>query len=435
VKRKPRILSGPIGLLLALSFSPEDALAQGFPDVESEIPLPSLTGSEARAMGMGGAGIAIAEDGSAVMWNPAGLAQIRRIEMAATVVNEETEISNVWEGTASTAKSSSTNLGSFHLVFPFPTYRGSLVMALGNDQFRNYDSEYVRHDVEGPPGARIDKFDTINESGKLHGWSFALAIEASPKLYLGGALFIHDGDDHIAVNQITTDLDNANPDTLQLDDLIETDSDISGFTGNFGFLYRPNRHIRFGATVRTTTSLTFHGSQRISEITRFDDGDAVEFVDEIFFEDDFDFPVSVGSGLAISAGWLTLAGDVRYTDWTQTALNGSPFLSSFIGNQFTDKTSYYAGGEFIVFGSPLRVRGGYTWDPVPFRLFYETGGVPIEVTVDKDREFVSVGAGLLFDTVFTLDAAMQVGSFTRTSIPYSEEREYTRFFVTGAYRF
>jgi long-subunit fatty acid transport protein len=414
---------------------PVAAAGQGFPDVESEMPLPSLTGTEARAMGMGGAGIAIAEDGSAVYWNPAGLAQMRRIEISGSVAHDRTEITNTWEGFSATSFNRSTNLGSFHLVYPFPTYRGSVVLELGVDQFRNYDFEYERHTIEGGSPQRIDKHDTISESGKLNGWSIGLAVEASPRLYLGAAMFLHSGEDLIAVNQITTDLDNANPDTLQLDDLIETEADITGITGNFGFLYRLSRNLRFGATVKTTTNLTFEGVQRVSLITVEDNGNQTELFDEVFFEDQITFPASFGFGVAMSIRGLTVAGDARYTDWTQVTLDESPFRSQDLSNRFQDKTSYYAGGEWIVFGSPIRLRGGYTWDPVPYQLVYQMSPKPFVVAIDRDQEFVTAGAGLLLDTVFTIDAAAQIGSFTRESALYSEEREFARGFLSAAYRF
>ena len=422
-------------LLLSAALFPAASAGQGFPDVDSEIPLPSLTGSEARAMGMGGAGIAISEDGSGLYWNPAGLAQMRRIEISGSVAHDRAEISDTWEGSSSSVTNRSTNLGSVHVVYPFPTYRGSLVVALGNDQFRNYDLEYERRAVEGGSPQRIEKHDTISEYGKLTGWSVGIAVEASPRLYLGGSLFVHDGEDRIAVNQITTDLDNANPDTFQLDDLIETQADISGFTGIFGLLYRVNPHVRLGATMKTSTSLTFQGSQIVSEITRADNGSESELFDTVLFEDKFDFPVSVGAGVAVSASGVTVAGDVRYTDWTQIRLNDNPFGSRALSSQFEDKASLYLGGEYIVGSSPFRLRAGFTYDPVPFRLLYETSPAPFEVKVDRDRKFVSLGAGVLIDTVFTIDVAAQFGSFTRESSLYSEERDLTRVFVSGAYRF
>lgn len=427
-----------IAIAGALSIAPALVFAQGFPDVESEVPLPSLIGSEARAIGMGGAGLAISEDGSALYWNPAGLAQMRRIEVSAGLTHDRSTITNTWEGGSAESDDHSTKLGSVHVAYPFPTYRGSFVIALGTDQFRNYDLDFERRTVEGPAGGRVEKRDTITESGKLTGWSVGMAIEASPKLYLGLALFLHDGKDNIAVNQVTADLDNANPDTAALDDLIETEAEISGVSGNLGLLYRVNRNWRVGATVRTTTALTFSGTQHISEITRLDNGTESEGVDEIPFEDTIDFPVSFGLGTSFSGGGFTLAADARYTDWSQLSFGDRPFLNRDVLKQYTDKTSLYLGAEYLVGQSPLRLRAGLTYDPVPFRLMYQTGD-PVEpqfeVSVDRERKFATFGAGVLLDTVFTIDVAVQTGSFTRESALYSEERDLTRVLVSGAYRF
>ena len=43
---------------------------------------PNPVGSGARAMGMGGAFIAIADDATAASWNPAGLIQLERPELS-----------------------------------------------------------------------------------------------------------------------------------------------------------------------------------------------------------------------------------------------------------------------------------------------------------------------------------------------------------------
>ena len=43
---------------------------------------PNVVGSGARALGMGGAFIAIADDATAASWNPGGLTQLERPEMS-----------------------------------------------------------------------------------------------------------------------------------------------------------------------------------------------------------------------------------------------------------------------------------------------------------------------------------------------------------------
>jgi long-subunit fatty acid transport protein len=414
------------------AIAPAISVAAPLPDIASEIPLPNLTGNEARPMGMGGAGLALSEDASAVFWNPAGLAQIRRIELSASLTHDRSEFSGNVDGVSSSASTRSTNLGSAHLVYPFPTYRGSLVLALGSNQFRNYDQELEISSTNGPG----DLTDILSEEGKLTGWSAALAIEASPRLYLGGALFLHDGEDDISVRQITEDVNDEDPEIATLDDIIETSADISGYSGNIGVLYRVTPNVRVGAAVRTAMTVEFSGSQVIDELTIFDDGDEVSDVSETFFEDQFSFPASFGVGGAATAAGLTVALDARYTDWSQVSFEGSPLANSALSDQYDDKGSWNVGAEYLIGASPLRVRAGFFYDPVPFRLLYApAGGRETEVAVDSERKFVTFGAGVLVDTVLMIDLAVQTGSYTRASEVYSEERELTRVYLSTAYRF
>lgn len=410
--------------------------AQTLPDLASEIPLPLLTGTDARPMGMGGAGLAISDDASGIYWNPAGLAQMRRIEVAATLTHDRSEFSSELGGFTSSVSNTSTRFGNARVVYPFPTYRGSLVVAIGNDQFRNYDQDMEVRTLEGAQGERIEYHDTISESGKLSGWGFALAGEASPRLYVGGALFVHDGNDDIAINQVTEDYDDANPDTLRLDDVIETESDISGYSASFGVLYRVNQHLRIGATARSKMTLTFNGTQVFDDLTVLDNGTEIfSPLSEVVFEDKLDFPPSFGVGGAASTGGLTLALDARYTDWSQIAFDQNPLGNRGLQEQYTDNVSLSLGAEYLIGQSPFRVRAGFLHDPVPFRLQIPTTGRDIDVEVDRERNFLTLGAGVLIDTVLTIDVALQTGSFTRESTIYTEERDLTRLFVSSAFRF
>ncbi len=419
-----------------VSVSGSQANAQTLPDLASEIPLPLLTGTDARPMGMGGAGLAISEDASAIYWNPAGLAQMRRIEMSATMTHDRSEFTSELSGFSSTVSNRSTRFGNGRFVYPFPTYRGSLVLAIGNDQFRNYDQDLEILTREGPAGQRLEYHDTISESGKLSGWGFALAGEASPRLYLGGALYIHDGNDDIAINQVTEDIDNANPDTLRLDDIVETETEISGVSANFGILYRVNSHVRVGATARTKMSLTLEGTQVFDDLTVLDNGAEIfSPLSEVAFKDKIDFPASFGIGGAASTGGLTIALDGRYTDWSQIAFDQNPLGNRGLGEQYQDNVSISLGAEYLIGQSPFRVRAGFLHDPVPFRLRIPTPGRDIEVAVDRERNFLTLGAGVLIDTVLTVDVALQTGSFSRESSIYTEERDLTRVFVSSAFRF
>ena len=68
-------------LLLILAFQPE--IANGAAMERVEAPSWNPVGSGARALGMGGAFIAVADDATAASWNPGGLIQLERPEISA----------------------------------------------------------------------------------------------------------------------------------------------------------------------------------------------------------------------------------------------------------------------------------------------------------------------------------------------------------------
>jgi long-subunit fatty acid transport protein len=80
---------GPTVGAIALSLAATSAWAQGAApgprglDIRDSVRLGIIPGSGARALGMGGAFVAVADDGTAASWNPAGLAVLERPEGSA----------------------------------------------------------------------------------------------------------------------------------------------------------------------------------------------------------------------------------------------------------------------------------------------------------------------------------------------------------------
>ncbi|MGA1863612.1 MAG: hypothetical protein ACMUHX_00970 [bacterium] len=71
--------------IVILMFLVSVILPQGiyadYPDMDMQA-TPNPVGSGARAMGMGGAFIGVADDATAASWNPAGLLQLRQPEIS-----------------------------------------------------------------------------------------------------------------------------------------------------------------------------------------------------------------------------------------------------------------------------------------------------------------------------------------------------------------
>ena len=93
----------------------------------------------ARASGLGGAYIAVADDYTASYWNPAGLAQIRRIELYGALSQRNYLDRTTYFRNDTEASTNFTKLSSFGVVFPVPVYRGALTFALGYNLVRDWD--------------------------------------------------------------------------------------------------------------------------------------------------------------------------------------------------------------------------------------------------------------------------------------------------------
>lgn len=88
----------------------------------------NITGAGARALGMGGAFIGVADDATAIVWNPAGLTQLERMEVSAVgrYVWENIDYSN-----SASPESNQSELQT-HPVFNF----GSFAVPFGNEDVK-----------------------------------------------------------------------------------------------------------------------------------------------------------------------------------------------------------------------------------------------------------------------------------------------------------
>ena len=185
-------------------------------------------GVGSRALGMGNAYIGVSDDYSATFWNPAGLAQMRRLEVMGGISNIGFGNDATFYSAKQNATTSATSLDNLGFVFPFPTTQGSLVFAFGYnrisdfatiskfDGFNNQSSiiSSLQTTVADDPNAVYDipfntyltstsGFTTIKknvnqsgqkkENGNLGQWSFSGAIDIEENISFGVSLNIYSG--------------------------------------------------------------------------------------------------------------------------------------------------------------------------------------------------------------------------------------------------
>jgi len=374
----------------------------------------------ARALGMGGAYIAVANDATALVYNPAGLARVTRIEFSGGLTHQRINNRTGWNQNIDFADGglqNNTRFGSANLVFPVPTYRGSLVFALGVNRVKSFDKVMRFSSGFGDWGGNSES-GIESESGGIYLWSFGAAIDVSPNVSIGGALNLWSGKENYSWLYET-----RSPSSMtRYDDVIK--DRYSGFNAKFGVRIQPNKYLVFGGTIDSPVTYTIKEDwtffTETSETYGYEYGSS---------EYKISLPFSLGGGMALCLNNLILAGDINYTDWTQMEykrLEDIAEANRKIKETYTDALRFHLGAEYLIPRIGASLRAGFYRDPLPYRSRW----------IKKDRIFFTAGIGFLIDQVMTLDFAWAHGSWeVRDLFPDLVEKYTTdRIFLSVAYR-
>lgn len=382
-------------------------------------------GVGARAMGLGGNYVAIADDATALYWNPAGLAQLVRVEMALGVHTMWRESTHTMFGVEATADANDSGLDHLVFAYPFPTYRGSLVIAGGVLRARSNELETVRLDQRADVTTRFDDSFLRAQTGGLWRWSGGFGVDLTRNLSFGTSFSYWEGG--LEDDQLRTIDETGLP---LFTDRLQTDSDVDGFSFDLGLLAYAGKRGRLGITVRSPVWLSIEGT---GLFTHEEVGN--DFSEALFVDDDPRLPWSAVAGGSIGGGILLVTGEVRYTAWEE--ISGVPRSNrEDVPGADPDYTGTVGGGagvELALPGTPLRFRGGYSFDPQPYTLHL---GNPSRL--DLDRQRLTAGAGLLLAGSFALDAAYTWTTWTRYDTEFDavgEKRDERTVYLAGAYRF
>ena len=472
-----------IGFILTAAISgqsfsqfPEDALRFAMPGV----------GVGARSLGMGNAYTGVANDYSAIYWNPAGLVQLEHGEFSIGLSNLNYKNSSSFLAASQDYSLNSTNLNAIGLVYPVPTRRGSLAIAFGYTRQSDFTTgvsfqgfnpgssiiqTYARNgapypsDLSGnlayqlylanidtvtgrfisPINGRLTQLGTVIEGAGLNNWSISAGVDIARNLSVGATLTFLSGSYKYDRNY--KEQDNANTysaipydfDQLVIDDNIQ--SEITGVSGKIGLLYRDPGRFRFGITVKTPTSLQVDETFSTSARSHFDNVDANGNQDYGPFDSpgsakyDVLTPWVFGAGASVIIRDLMLSGDVEYTDWTQLEFRNAN--ADVIAENKTIKTLFVAtanlraGAEYDFHNAGVRLRGGFIYHTSPFK----------NDPSSFDQKYITAGVGVLLGGTSMMDFAYARGwsKTYRTNYDASsrvDEKVTTNtFMLTFSYRF
>lgn len=411
-------------------------------------------GIGSRAQGMGNAFIGVADDYSAAHWNPAGLAQMRRLEFAGGITSYGMTNEATYLGNVTTASTTATGIDNLGFVFPFPTVRGSLVFAFGYNRIADYASTLnstgyntqssiipslydgdANYDIPfnvyltNPSGytsiqKNVNQIVTIKEGGSLGQWSFAGAVDVEENFSIGISLNVYSGTFDYTRDYVEEDINNMYNNAqanlprdsaylrfnkFYLDNYLSSEITGAGFT--FGFMYRGDAY-RIGMTAKSPTALTIKETYSDAGESVFDptgswlNGSAP--VTQYSYDATNEYGISSAWTFGVGASvyllpQLLVAADVEHTDWTQVEWTDNPALERgnvALQSQFRASTGYRFGAEFDVPGTDIRLRGGYSVNQSPYK------GDP----GSYDQVLYTAGAGIFIQRNVLLDGAIGFGS-------------------------
>ncbi len=438
-----------VSLILAqmLIFSFSSAKAQFFPPPVKSVPLP--TGSGARALGQGGAFIAVADDATAASWNPAGLIQLEKPEASIVGAFMQTDQDfSVTDPNQDFGKGlneedvSRWDVNFLSVAYPFRLLRKNFVAAINYHQIYDFHADIsfdqTEIDILPPPALVINQDINFKSSGGVGALSPGIAVLLMPKLTFGMTVNIYD-DEYFgshgwteSVSSLGSGIFSGGPVTSSFNQKTSS-RDYHGVNISTGVLWdvweKEDKLLTFGAVYHSPYTARFDQHMNASSTQSFP-------LDGIVNENEFsqtsrmkmDWPMTIGLGLGFRhSDALSFSFDATWTDWSEwvqkakaTSINSTridvPTDNSrpLGGSEHADIDDTYAvrfGTEYLMFRKKevVAFRGGLFYEPRP-SMGAATGVNPngsIEFSGDPtDVWGFSLGAGLTTKR-YSLDAAYQ----------------------------
>ncbi len=474
----------PIAVLIfaCMTFLAGQVYAQ-FPEDVLRLSTPGV-GVGARGIALGMAYTGVANDFSAAYSNPAGLGQLRLNEVSVGLSNISYGNTSTLFGNNQSFTNTGTSLNSLGLVYSVPTARGSFVIALGYGRqsdfttglsFAGFNPRSSIIQSWAPDGGAIPNRDpsgnlawelylanknsadtnlwdskirdSLTQSGKviegggLNHWSGSAAFEAAKNLYLGATLNVVSGSYSYRRNYYEDDLGNfyqTSPFDFKTLSLLETvESDLSGFTANFGMLYRFGENSRVGLSIKTPSWINVKETYSQSATSSFDNGDRFSYIvaDNQPNEYDVTTPFVLSGGLSYGIRNVMLVASFDYTDWTQMEFrNASSDLLKYniqIKEQFQPTADVHVGAEYEAIPNLLQLRGGFAY----LRSPYQSDPAAF------DRKYITAGAGFVVADAIVIDFAFVHGYWQNYVLNYdatsktNEDITTNNLIGTVSYRF
>ena len=347
---------------------------------------PNPVGSGARAMGMAGAFIGVADDATAASWNPGGLIQLERPELSIVAdynARKEDFTSDAQPKINNTGDVDAFELNYFSATYPFHFHR-NMVVSLNYQRLYDFKRNFsYLHDYSSA-GLDLEQNKHFSQDGSIGALGLAGAVQITPKISLGATLNIwtdelwwkNGWNENYSENGIGSE--GGIPVTIdtRIDDQY---SRFRGINANFGLLWYINQNLTIGAVVKTPFTAEILHEFTYEQTETYDAPvDDTSTTHQRLKEDvELDMPLSYGIGFAWRfSDAFSMDLDVYRTDWSKYTLTDDQ------GNEFSpidgrpksqsnveDTTQVRIGAEYLYImqdkNMVIPVRAGLFYDPEP----------------------------------------------------------------------
>ncbi len=387
------------------------ALCHG-PAYSAEVEIPSSfnpVGSGARALGFGGAFIAIADDATAASWNPGGLTQLQKPEcsVVGSFFHRGEDLTFGTNPEADGSHSiSDQNINYLSVTYPFEISKYNMVLSLSYQHLYDFNREWkfkFKEDAELQVG---DDHYEYEQTGSLTALGLSYCIRLLPQFSAGFTLNFWDDD--LSPNNWKENYKFTSTGIMAGIPFVENfnrteDHSISGFNFNLGFLWKINYKWTLGGVFKSPFKADLEHKIQWSSVI---DHPLLEpYPYEPVKNKELEMPMSYGIGVVHNVSDnFSVSADLYRTEWDDC------FYRDEYGNEFSPITNGPASE--IDPTHQVRIGAEYRFiDPekeylIPIRCGFFYDPAPAEGSPDDFYGF-SFGLGFTKNDWLSLDVAYQ----------------------------
>ena len=340
------------------------AVVEGQDHEDAVRPFWGLGGPGSRPAALGQAFTAIADDATALYYNPAGLAQIVRPELNMGLYHlvVTSKPGDPLEGSNSAI--SATRIGNLGLAFPLDR---RFTAGLGYHAVRAFESHRLgRFTIPHQRGPSGEYSEEITESGSLDLLSLGVGFAYSPELAVGmGVHYLWGRNRYEERTELIPD---QSPSSTGASDFIMIAPEYSGLGLSLGLLYRPVPDLRIGFHLRLPVRLHVEES--------FTDSSGKQSFDYALRG-----PFELSQGVAFTWGPVLLTGEASWRDFSQIRFESDlvtyqsdttftpidPEINRTLRSEYASASVYVLGAEVLLPVVDAKLRAAFRYESPPWK--------------------------------------------------------------------